>query len=54
LNPSRSSGSSVSCFTGLPLTTHTSAAWPPRCMAIAVVSSEEPMRAKPPGMTVQP
>ena len=36
------------------LTTQTSAAWPPRCMAIAVVSSDEPTRAKPPGMTLQP
>ena len=50
----RRRGSSVTCSTGLSLTTQTSAAWPPRCMAMAVASSVEPMRAKPPGMTVQP
>ena len=47
-------GSMVTGSTGASLTTQTSAAEPPRCMAIAVGSAVRPMRAKPPGITCQP
>ncbi len=44
----------LAASTGVGLTTQTSAAWPPRCMASAVASGEAPTRAKPPGITAQP
>ena len=40
--------------TGRGLTTQTSAAKPPRCIAIAVASGVLPIRAKPPCITFQP
>ena len=47
-------GSMVTVSTGRRLTTQTSAAVPPRCMAMALASGALPMRAKPPRMTSQP